>query len=32
MLTMKIVLNEKIDCHGIDIVLKFTFKKHTKDF
>jgi len=32
MLTMEIVLNEKFDCHGVDIVLKFTFKKHTEDF
>jgi len=32
MLTMEIVLNEKFDCHGIDIILKFKFKKHIEDF
>ncbi len=32
MLRMEIVLDEKFDYHGIDIILKFTFKKRTKDF
>jgi hypothetical protein len=29
MLTMEILINENFDCHGIDIILKFMFKKRT---
>jgi hypothetical protein len=32
MLTMEIMINENFDCHGIDIILKFMFKKRTKYF